>query len=180
LAKDARAYARRYARALQETIIESWGETAAEKAKTEMEELLVLTKDEVGDFFSNPVFGPEEKTKVLETLLKKHKVGEGVGRFLVLVGSLGHLHLLPEIVKAYDEAERERKKEIRARVRTAMPLDKKESARLAEALGKATGKAVLMDVEVDADLIGGVVAEVGSVTYDASIAGYLNRLQQEY
>jgi F0F1-type ATP synthase delta subunit len=43
-----------------------------------------------------------------------------------------------------------------------------------------TGKKVLLDVEVDEDLIGGVVARVGSVVYDATIQSYLSRIQEEF
>ena len=67
---------------------------------------------------------------------------------------------------------------VRARVRTAVALNDAEraalSARLSGALG---GKKVLIEEVVDKNLLGGFVAEIGSLVVDGSLDGQLGRLR---
>jgi F-type H+-transporting ATPase subunit delta len=180
MSADREQAARRYARALQETLLDTRGEAGAAAAAEQLGALRDLSAGESGAFFANPVFGADEKNAVLQVFFRKHGVDPGIGRFLELLVSLGHVGLLPTIVLAYEEVERERRNELRAGVRSAFPLGEAEERDLAAALSAATGKKVLIETTVDPALIGGVVAEVGSVTYDASVKGYLERLQQEF
>jgi F-type H+-transporting ATPase subunit delta len=122
----------------------------------------------------------QEKVQVLESVLKKEPVDPAFDRFLRVLIMMGHIELLVEISDAYTVALREQRNEVQAKLRSAFPLEEKDQARIAKALSKATGKNVQIDVAIDPALIGGVVAEVGGVVYDASIQGYLNRLQEEF
>ncbi len=62
-----------------------------------------------------------------------------------------------------------------AEVRSAVELDDDQRRRLAEALGRLTGRDVELRVVVDPSLIGGLVALVGDTIIDGSIR---NRLEQ--
>jgi F-type H+-transporting ATPase subunit delta len=72
---------------------------------------------------------------------------------------------------------------VRARITAARPLDAAEQNELAAKLMEKTGKKIRMEVAVDASLIGGVVAQVGSTIYDGSVRTQLqafkNRLVEE-
>lgn len=74
-------------------------------------------------------------------------------------------------------AEEEANREI-ADVRTAIPLDKSQTDRLAQALSKATGKNVSVKVIVDPSVIGGIVARVGDVVIDGTVRHKLESLKQ--
>jgi F-type H+-transporting ATPase subunit delta len=65
-----------------------------------------------------------------------------------------------------------------AEVRSAVPLDDATIGRLAIALGKATGKRVEVKVVVDESILGGIVARVGDVVIDGSVANALGGLRQ--
>jgi len=56
----------------------------------------------------------------------------------------------------------------RAEVTTAIALDEKDIARLAEQLGTVVGKKVVVEARVDSSLIGGIVARVGGKLLDGS------------
>jgi F-type H+-transporting ATPase subunit delta len=56
-------------------------------------------------------------------------------------------------------------------------LTEQEREALAARLGAALGKTVVIEDRVDRDLLGGLVAEVGSVVADASLDGELVRLK---
>jgi len=72
----------------------------------------------------------------------------------------------------------ERKREF-AEVRSALPLDAKQQKRLAEALGKATGKNVEVKVIVDPTVLGGIVARVGDVVIDGTVRHRLEQLKEQ-
>lgn len=63
-------------------------------------------------------------------------------------------------------------------VRTAKPLDANEMESLRNSLSQYTGADVRLVNEVAPDIIGGVVARVGDLVIDGSVAGRLARLKQ--
>jgi F-type H+-transporting ATPase subunit delta len=60
-----------------------------------------------------------------------------------------------------------------AEVRSAVPLNDRQRKRLEEALSGATGQTIEAKVVVDPTLVGGVVARVGDLVFDGSIASRL-------
>ncbi len=65
-----------------------------------------------------------------------------------------------------------------AEIRSAIPLDSATVDRLVAALSKATGKQLEVKTIVDPDIIGGVVAKVGDVVIDGTVARRLTALRQ--
>jgi F-type H+-transporting ATPase subunit delta len=56
-------------------------------------------------------------------------------------------------------------------------LDKTQQQDLARKLEQITGKQVRMEVTIDPELIGGVVAQVGSTIYDGSVRQQLRAVK---
>ena len=120
-----------------------------------------------------PVAGREA---IVEKLLgdKAHPTTTALVSFIV--GS-GRAKDLPAIVdKLVERSTSERGQEV-AEVRSAMPLDDDQRTRLAEALGKATGKKVSVKVIVDPSVLGGLVARVGDTVIDGSVRHRLTQLK---
>jgi len=180
MAKSAEHLPKRYAKAFIEVILEMRGEKGPAEVGKELHDFSLLCTGEIGQFFANPVFDRDEKWNVLKSILSQVKVGEEVERFLRLIISLGHTHLLPEIARAFFDVDRERRNEVNGTLRSAFPVSEKEKDQIQKALSLAVRKNVLLDVQVDKELIGGVVAKVGSRVYDASVRSYLTRLQEEF
>ena len=171
----------RYAKALLEIILEMGGEKIAQTVEHQLDHLSkVLVNEEIATFFKNPTFDQEEKKEILAAIFRKISIDPALERFLEILISLGHMNFLPEISKRYAEAAREKRNEVQAHIKSAFPLNETQRNRLAKALSSAVGKKVLMNIDVTPELLGGVVAEVGGVIYDASIQGYLSRLQEEF
>jgi F-type H+-transporting ATPase subunit delta len=63
-------------------------------------------------------------------------------------------------------------------VRTAVALTDGEKRELSAKLEHALGKRVLLEEQVDATLLGGFIAQVGSLIFDASLDGQLARMRQ--
>lgn len=66
-----------------------------------------------------------------------------------------------------------------AHVRTAVALSPEQEQRLTETLTRMYGRQMSLQVELDEDLIGGLVVEVGGELIDGSVAGRLAAAQQK-
>jgi F-type H+-transporting ATPase subunit delta len=62
-------------------------------------------------------------------------------------------------------------------VTTAAALDAGMQNTVQSALEASTGKTVEIDFQVDPSLIGGMVAQVGDISYDASVRARLEDIQ---
>jgi len=62
-------------------------------------------------------------------------------------------------------------------VRSAYPLSNPLRNRIATRLGEVLKKQVTLDVEVDPDLLGGLVVRIGDTVYDGSVAASLQRMK---
>ena len=63
-------------------------------------------------------------------------------------------------------------------MRTAVPLTDDQRTRLADALGKATGKSIEVKAIVDPSVLGGVVAQIGDTVIDGSVRSRLEQLRE--
>ena len=64
-----------------------------------------------------------------------------------------------------------------ATVRSAVALSDDQQRRLADALGKAVGSTVVVKVEVDPSVVGGIVATIGDTVIDGSVRNRLDQLK---
>ena len=65
-----------------------------------------------------------------------------------------------------------------AEVRSAVALSDAQQERLAAALSKASGKNVTVQVIVDADVMGGLVSQIGDTVYDGSVRTRLEKMKE--
>ena len=78
----------------------------------------------------------------------------------------------------YHDLLADRQNVVRAEVTSAEPLSPERIDAIEQRLAAVTGKRVSMKTKVDKDIIGGVVARVGSTVYDASIATQLKKIER--
>lgn len=98
--------------------------------------------------------------------------------FVGLVADQGRGEQLPDIAAAYGDFVDADAGRVRARVRSAVALTEQERSTLATRLGAALGKTVVIEDRVDPELLGGLVAEVGSLVADGSLDGQLARMKE--
>jgi F-type H+-transporting ATPase subunit delta len=136
----------------------------------------------------------EKRAKVREALIdselpnenKRNLIGEVLGEranpvAVNLLGMLveqGRARDIGRIAESLAEVAAERRQQVLAEVRSAVPLTDAQRRRLAEALSSATGRTVEVKVVVDPDLVGGVVARVGDLIFDGSIRSRLDEAKQ--
>jgi F-type H+-transporting ATPase subunit delta len=123
---------------------------------------------------------PDSARKALiEQIADKVGVTAQVKKLLVFLTQGRKLVLVPDLAEAYRERLLAHQNIVRADVTSAVPLSADKTKALEDSLSKVTGKKVELQVRVDPELLGGVVARIGSTVYDGSVKTQLQRLRQE-
>ena len=86
---------------------------------------------------------------------------------------------MPDLAAAYRERLLNHQNIVRAEVTSAAPLSPEKTKALEDSLSKVTGKKIDLSVSVDPELLGGVVARIGSTVYDGSVKTQLERMRQQ-
>lgn len=119
------------------------------------------------------------RQSLMEAVADKMALGAPVKKLLVLLAESRKLNLVPDLAIAYRERLLTHQNIVRAEVTSAVALSPEKTQALANSLGQVTGKQVDLSVTVDPELLGGVVAKIGSTVYDGSVRTQLQRLRAE-
>jgi F-type H+-transporting ATPase subunit delta len=111
-------------------------------------------------------------------LLERVTVSSIVSKLLILLAERDRLILIPDLLAAYRDRLADYRKVVRAEVTTATPLTPERVQQIQKSLADVTGRSVLIQTRVDPTIVGGLVAKVGSVVYDASVTRQLEKLKQ--
>ena len=137
---------------------------------------VVRGNDELRDKLADPHIPVATRQQIVVDLLGG-KAQPATTNLVSLVVGNGRVRDLPAIVDALvSKVAQEANKEV-AEVRSAIPLTDDQRSRLADALGKATGKQVEVKVIVDPSIKGGIIAQVGDTVIDGSIRRRLDQLK---
>ena len=171
------ATARRYAKAVYELARES-GDTDAVGRELTQVTTIVTGEAAVHDVLTRPWIKPDDRRGIAAAISQKAGARKLVQDFLGLVAERGRADHLPEIVTAYQALVDAERGQARAQVRSAVALTDKEKQELSARLERALGKRILLEERVDSTLLGGFVAQVGSLILDGSLDGQLARLRR--
>ncbi len=170
------AIARRYAKALVQLAAE---EQRVELIHGELSrfETLLTAQSQLRSVLINPAYGIEEKRAIVRDVMARMVISGTVANFLLLLLDRGRIGFLSAIIASYGTYADEISGVVRPTLYTAIPLEAIEIQGIKDALTTATGKKVVLSVQVDPSLIGGVVTKIGDMVYDGSIRTQLNRIE---
>jgi F-type H+-transporting ATPase subunit delta len=174
-----RTAAARYARALMD--VGSKESVDLEKIGRELDDFGRFLKQQpvLERLLLNPAVPAPRKRGAVEEMMKLTSFAPVVSKLLVLLADRDRLGLLPDVSAVYHELLADRQNVVRAEITSAEPLDRARADAIAKKFAAVTGKRVAMTTRVDKNLIGGVVARVGSTVYDASIATQLKKMRDK-
>lgn len=170
--------ARRYAKALFGLAVES-GRVEPWNDSLQALKVAVETSPDLVDVLSNPVYSREQRRAIVAKLAAALALDEQPTSLLYLLGDRNRLSYLGAIVDTFRSLADAHLGRIRARVTSAVPLDPAAAQAIADRLAQSTQAKVLLDRAVDPALIGGVVAQVGSLVFDGSIRTQLEDLRRQ-
>ncbi|MBI5286394.1 MAG: ATP synthase F1 subunit delta [Deltaproteobacteria bacterium] len=168
--------ARRYARALIEIGKE---EKRVKEIGRELRDLKATFSGspELYKVLLNPLYKMEERKGIVERVCENLDVSPDVKRFISLLVENRHIKVLDNICDAYFMMEDELEGRIRAKVEAPEVLDDTLIAVIRERLQGMTGKEVILSVDKNLALIGGLVVKVGNLILDGSIKGQLEKMR---
>ncbi len=172
------AFARSYARAFLETAPRGYDVDRFLEDARAVEQALAADL-RLPAVFSAPAVPHETKQKVLEELTRKAGLDDFGRRFFqVMLANRRVLHASEILSGIREEWDRQRGI-VAARVRVASPIGAAEQKRIAEALGRAVGRTVRAQVEVDETILAGFVARIGSEVFDASVVHAIEEFREQ-
>jgi len=159
---------------------------AAEKAGAldvivdELKAVVEVSKKQakVADIFASSMFSPEHKVQMIDKAFggRAHQL---LTNFLKVLARHSRSFILPsiaqELQRLYDEA----RHRVPVRIVTATPLSAQQQTTVAQRMKSVLGGEPILQTEVDPSLIGGLVAQVGDVVFDGSLAANLARLREQ-
>ena len=126
----------------------------------------------------NPAIPTPRKRAIVNALLGRlGAVTPPVAKLLTLMAERDRLGLLPEVVRSYRARLLDHLGVVEAQVTTAQPLTPERTAAIDHSLAQVSGREVAMVTDVDPEILGGVVARLGTTVYDGSVARHLERIR---
>ena len=171
------AIARRYAKALL-LIGKEDGQT-----ETYREELAgisgILDKERsLEQAITNPLYDAAGRKKVLETIIDKLGLSAVMRSFLMLLYDKRRFVHLANVNDFYQKLADELKGIARASLVSATELSSEVVEKIRSTLSDKTGKDIILEVEQDPSLIGGIVTRIGDLVLDGSIKTQLLNMRE--
>ena len=168
--------ARRYARALFAIANEAG---AVDGVRDELGQIagLLEAHPELRHALFRPLHPAAERRAVLRSVCTGVGCGDTVRNFLAFLVDQRRIVDYEGIRGEYGRLADEAAGRVRAEVVAASPLDERQTERLRAVLSACTGHQIDLEVEIDANLIGGAVAVVGGVVFDGSLRTQLSQLR---
>jgi F-type H+-transporting ATPase subunit delta len=168
--------AKRYAKALVALAREQ--ERLAETGE-QLKRLAQLIDDtqDLKALLYNPTIARRFKEDLLTDIGQRLRLGALEMNFVRTLLEKGRLPAIPQILALYDELAEEAQNRLRVQVRSAFPLSPALQEEVRQRFAQYTSRDIVIDQEIDPTLIGGIVAQMGSLVLDGSIRNELVRLK---
>ena len=164
-----------YARALFEAAQEKG---RLEPVRDQLEQVVTAAAEvpELRELLRNPQLDPRARAAALEDVLAGGD--ELLRNFLLVLVDKGRIGALELIAEEFERLVAEAEGVLSAELTTAIELSDDDERRLLKQIEDASGRKVEATRQVDPELIGGIVLQVGSHRLDASVRGRLDRLRR--
>jgi F-type H+-transporting ATPase subunit delta len=170
--------AKRYARALLDLAqeadgLEAWGAELGRAAAA-------FSEPRLQPILLSPAIDRAARGRTARAVVEALALPPTVRNLILVLAERDRLALLPDVARWYDQLLDDAVGRARVTIRSAVALAAAEKTALVELARRLTGsREVLATADVDPDLLGGVVLDVGGTVYDGSVRSQLARLGKE-
>jgi F-type H+-transporting ATPase subunit delta len=170
--------AKRYARALfklarEEGSLESTGQELARAAAA-------FDEPRLRPFVLSPAIDAVVRLRTTRSVAEALRVSKTVANLVGLLAERDRIAILSDVARWYEALVDDELGRARITIRSAALLSIAEKNGLIELARRLTGRReILATTEVDADLLGGAVLDIGGTVYDGSLRTQLTRLTKE-
>ncbi|HLS31715.1 MAG TPA: ATP synthase F1 subunit delta [Flavobacteriaceae bacterium] len=169
--------AHRYAKALMSLAVEN---KQVEEIQADMHLIYDTIKDakDLQNFLKSPIVKQEIKRSGIKAVFDS--VNSTTTKLFDVLIDNNRIELLPAVSQAFIALVDRANNVITAEVTTATPLTPEVEKKVLDKVKELTGSDASLVQKVDSELLGGFLLRVGDLQYDASIAGRLNSLKQNF
>ena len=159
-----------FQQAIEEGELEQWGDM--------LQTLALIGKDPtMAGLIVNPKVNTEELVGLILDVAGE-RLSEGGRNLVKILGEYGRLGLMSQIERLFNEERSRQEGRSEVTVISAFELNAEQEQVISNAMRKRLGTEVTLTIEIDADLIGGVLIRAGDLMIDASLRGRLTQLGQ--
>jgi F-type H+-transporting ATPase subunit delta len=170
--------AKRYARALRDLAREQGTLEACGEELTRVVTTFGEPRLEV--ILNSPAIDREVRFETAKKVAAALSLSKTVSNLIALLAERERLHILPEVARWYENLIDQELGRVRVTIRSATQLGAAEKAELTELAKRLTrSREVVAATEVDPELLGGVIMDVGGTVYDGSLRAQLARLTKD-
>ena len=167
----------RYARSLAEVVFEKNIEQAVTGNLKTYSEIFRAVPDLL-EAFDSPGVPRDAKEKLLDSVVEVHPVNRITHNFLRVLLEHNRISSFQQIYENYLDSVNEHNGIVSAKISTAVPLDPPDLEAIGDRLSGVTGKQVNMEPSTDADLLGGIIIQMGDTIFDGSIKTKLAEMKR--
>jgi F-type H+-transporting ATPase subunit delta len=165
---------RRYAEAILDL---ANAEGAVDAYRTSLDSLAVGISPQAIRALRNPSVPVRQRLAAVNAVTAGQP--KAIRSLLLLLEQRDRIALLPDIARAYGDLVDRRAGIVKAKITTAVPLDKTERRAFVERLEKSSGHTLKATFAVDEALIGGAQIQLGDHLVDSSVRAQLNALRTQ-
>jgi ATP synthase F1 delta subunit len=149
----------------------------------EIHEQLGQIADAIGEnrdlqvFFFSPYFSSAEKRAGIGRVLSGAE--SELVNFLELLAEKHRMPVLFRIRRRFDEMWAKEKRRLEVRLTSAVELPSSLVKQVGSQIEEQTGQTIELETDVDENVLGGIVLQVGNMVLDASVRNKLERLRKE-
>ena len=171
------AIARRYAKALlligkEDGQIDTYREELDGFAK------LIDQDNNLLQVLVNPLYDIDGRKKVLTQVMEPLNLSKTMTTFLLFLFDKGRIGFVSSINDFFQKFADELKGVARASLVSATALSSETIEKIRSALSERTGKDIILEVEQDPELIGGIVTRIGDLVLDGSVKTQLLNMRE--
>lgn len=141
---------------------------------------LIEQDAKVAEFLRNPALSSEDRKTVIDTIASSLKLDKTVTNFLTVLSDNNRLGEFKSIYSKFGQLNDADQGIVEATITSAKPLDSKILKRLQTAISKSSfvgdGKTLRVANDVNPEILGGLVVEVGDKTVDLSVSSKVAKL----
>ncbi|MBL0714997.1 MAG: ATP synthase F1 subunit delta [Desulfosarcina sp.] len=169
--------ARRYAKAL---LLIGQEDGNAQLYREELDGVTreIAAQGELQRTINNPLYNPEGRRGLLMAVIQKLDPSKVMQQFLLLLFDKGRFGFLVDVNDFYQKLADDLQGIARASLVSATELPSEAVDKIREALAKRTGKDIILNVQQNPDLIGGIVTQIGDLVLDGSIKTQLVNMRE--
>lgn len=136
--------------------------------------------DNLRQILSNPLYARAARRQILETVVQKLDLSRVMQSFLLLLFDKGRVERLKDVERSYQQLADAFQNIARAQITSAVALGDAAVEGIRAALVRMTNRDVVLAVDEDPRIIGGIVTKVGDLVYDGSIRTQLRNLRESF